>query len=269
MLIEKAYFNGSPVPLHGDTVKTGTKGIEEINIRFTATSFLSPGKMKFKYRLEGHDGQWLSSPGDGKREAVYRNLEPGTYTFRVIAGSAAGAWNRTGAALVFTLEPYVFQRLWFRLMLLFLAVVTAAAGIYFFAAYKKRAGGRKGKYRSSSLTPRMAESYITRLKYLMEEEKIYRDAELSLPALAEKLSISSHVLSQLLNERLDRNFSDFVNSYRVEEAKEILRGPRGGRVKIAVVAGDVGFNTMVSFYNAFKKHTGMPPARYRETAGRE
>jgi YesN/AraC family two-component response regulator len=99
---------------------------------------------------------------------------------------------------------------------------------------------------------------------MMETEKVYRDADISLLSLAEKLAVSPHVLSQVLNEKLNRNFSDFINWYRIEEAKKIFQTPRGAQKKIVTVAFEVGFNTIVAFYNAFKKYTGMTPAQYKK-----
>jgi YesN/AraC family two-component response regulator len=81
------------------------------------------------------------------------------------------------------------------------------------------------------------------------------------------MSIPPHLLSQLLNEKMDRNFADFINQYRIEEAKNILETPRGARRKISTVAIEVGFNTMAAFYNAFKKHTGTTPTHYKKEAG--
>jgi AraC-like DNA-binding protein len=98
----------------------------------------------------------------------------------------------------------------------------------------------------------------------MEIEKVYNDPDISLASLAEKLSISTHLLSQVLNERLNRNFSDFINSYRIEEARRIFRAPGGAREKVEMVAFDVGFKTLMAFYNAFKKYTRMTPAQYKK-----
>ena len=81
----------------------------------------------------------------------------------------------------------------------------------------------------------------------MEIEKVYCDADISLQSLAEKMSIAPHLLSQLLNEKMDRNFADFISWYRIEEAKKILKTPRGARRKISAVAIEVGFNTMAAF----------------------
>jgi AraC-like DNA-binding protein len=137
----------------------------------------------------------------------------------------------------------------------------AAIGFYI---YKKQPFKKQEKYKCSPLNPQFAEECIRKLKHLMEVEKAYLDADISLQSLAEKLSITSRLLSQILNETLDRNFSDFINFYRVEEAKKILQNPRSAQKKIIALAFDVGFNTKVAFYNAFKKFTNMTPAQYRE-----
>ena len=66
---------------------------------------------------------------------------------------------------------------------------------------------------------------------------------------------------------MDRNFADYINWYRIEEAKKILESPRGSRRMISAVAIEVGFNTMAAFYTAFKKYTNMTPTRYKKEVG--
>ncbi|MGD2088809.1 MAG: two-component regulator propeller domain-containing protein [Candidatus Aminicenantes bacterium] len=259
VVIEEAFFNERPIPLHRE--KNAFKGITDLRFHFTAPTFLSPEKIRFKYQLQGFDEQWVLLPAGSERVVRYRDLEPGTYTFHVIACNAEGVWNRTGDTFTFTLKPFFYQTLLFKILMLFMLVVLAAAVYYI---YKKRPFDRKEKYKTSALTPQYAEECIKKLKRLMENEKVYRDADLSLQSLAEKLSISSHVLSQVLNEKLNKNFPDFINWYRIEEARKILASPRGSQKKIAAVAFDVGFNTIVAFYNAFKKYTDMTPAQYKK-----
>jgi AraC-like DNA-binding protein len=103
-------------------------------------------------------------------------------------------------------------------------IALVAAGIYL---YKKRPFERKEKYKTSALTPQFAQQCIKKLKHMMGTEKVYREPDISLQSLAEKLSVSSHVLSRVLNEKLNRNFSDFINWYRLEEAKKIFQTPGG------------------------------------------
>jgi YesN/AraC family two-component response regulator len=179
----------------------------------------------------------------------------------VIACNAEGIWNRKGDTFTFTLKPFFYQTLAFKILILFVLIALVAAVYYI---YKKRPFDRKEKYKTSALTPQFAEECIKKLKRSMENEKVYRDADLSLQALAEKISISTHVLSQVLNEKLNKNFPDFINWYRIEEAKKIFLTPKGAQKKIATVAFDVGFNTIVAFYNAFRKYTGMTPAQFKK-----
>lgn len=94
-------------------------GAGEVEIHYTALSYLAPEKVRFKYMLEGFDRDWVDA-GD-RRFAYYANLPPGPYRFRVIAGSADGSWNEDGATFGFDLMPRFYQT---RLFLI--AVISAA-----------------------------------------------------------------------------------------------------------------------------------------------
>jgi len=144
---------------------------------------------------------------------------------------------------------------------MFILVVAAA-----FYIYKKRPFAGKTTYKSrvSPPEPQFVDRCIKKLTYLMEVENLYRHADITLRSLAEKMSISTHLLSQILNEELNRGFADFINSYRIKEAQKILESPGGAQKKMAVVAFEVGFNTIVAFYNAFKKFTNMTPVQYKK-----
>ncbi len=259
VIIHAVLFDHRPVPLHQEVLVF--YGIKDFQFHFTAPTFLSPGKVKFKYRLHGFDRNWVFLGPGRERTAPYRDLGPGTYTFRVTACNAEGVWNQTGASITFTLKPFFYQTLLFKITFLLMLIALGAMSFYI---YKKRPFSRQEKYKSSPLNPHVAEECIRKLRHLMEVEKAYLDTDLSLQSLAEKLSITSRVLSQVLNEKMDQNFSDFINFYRVEEAKKMLQDPRRAQKKIIALAFEVGFNTKVAFYNAFKKFTHMTPAQYRE-----
>jgi AraC-like DNA-binding protein len=230
-------------------------------LQFTAPTFLSPEKIKFKYQLEGYDRNWiLLQPGED-RNVHYKDLAPGTYTFRVTACNNDGVWNRTGNSMTFTLKPFFYETIFFKI-LVFLIFLALAAGGYFL--YKKRPFEKAKKYKRSPLNPLYIKECINKLTYLMEIEKLYRDETISLQSLSEKLSISPHQLSQIINDELNKNFPDFINSYRIEEVKKLLSDPKGANQKILSMAFDVGFNTRVAFNNAFKKYTKMTPTQYKE-----
>jgi AraC-like DNA-binding protein len=119
------------------------------------------------------------------------------------------------------------------------------------------------KYEKSTLTPERAERYVTRLVQCMKEKKPFTDGDLTLQSLAATLSIPPHHLSQIINERLGQTFADFINSYRVEEAKQRLQDPAFRHLSLVGIAIEVGFNSKSSFNSVFKKHTNMTPSEFR------
>jgi signal transduction histidine kinase/ligand-binding sensor domain-containing protein len=96
-------------PMQNMVLKPNTR---DLQINYTALSFVVPNKVRFRYRLEGHDEQW-QEPGT-RRAAYYTDLRPGRYLFRVIACNNDGVWNEVGDRLSFTLEPAWYQSGWFR-----------------------------------------------------------------------------------------------------------------------------------------------------------
>ncbi|OJJ15692.1 hypothetical protein BKI52_38065 [marine bacterium AO1-C] len=122
----------------------------------------------------------------------------------------------------------------------------------------------KTKYKHSSLGDQEANQYLEKLKGLMQNEKPYQSPDLTLPKLAKSLQMPAYLLSQLINEKLNQNFSDFVNSYRIQQAQQMLTDPEGQKQKIASIAYDCGFNTLSAFNLAFKKQTQMTPSQYRK-----
>lgn len=260
--MEAAYFNGQEIPIHPGTGPITFKGKANVSFYFTAPTFLSPEKARFKYRLDGFDRDWISLAPGQARVADY-NLVPGDYTFKVIAANADGVWNQVGASLDVTLKPLFYQAFLFKLAALLLLTALAVAA---FIIYKKYSARKRLKYKDSPLDPGFAGACIEKLRELMEKERLYVDDDISLQTLAEKMSITPHQLSHLLNENLDRNFADYINGYRIEEAIKILQGPRGANKKISAVAITVGFNTMAAFYKAFKRHTGKTPSWYQQNS---
>lgn len=120
----------------------------------------------------------------------------------------------------------------------------------------------EAKYKKSSLSPEDASRQIKSLKQLMVIHKPYLENDLKLGDLAQRLSISNHHLSQIINEHLHQNFSEFINYYRIKEAQELIM--KNKEAKIIGVAYDVGFNTKASFNSAFKKFTGTSPSIFRD-----
>ena len=125
-------------------------------------------------------------------------------------------------------------------------------------------GASQQKYSKSGLGQEQAEQYLQKTLVLMAFEKPYLDSNLTLKTLADQLSISPNHLSQILNDRRNQSFFDFVNSFRVEEAKQLLKDPQKDRLTILAIAYEAGFASKSSFNTAFKKFTGITPSQFKK-----
>ena len=126
--------------------------IRELEIDYTALSFVAPEKVRFRYKLEGLDRDWHDV--GNRRQAFYTNLPPRHYRFRVAACNNSGVWNEAGAVLDFSTAPAYYQTNWFR------ALWAAAFLALLWAVYQ------------------------VRIRQLRSEEQKFRDAVETMPALA-------------------------------------------------------------------------------------
>jgi AraC-like DNA-binding protein len=121
---------------------------------------------------------------------------------------------------------------------------------------------KKKKYERSLLYGIDTSLLGERLNELMADKSIYNDFDITLEKLSEMLFITQHQLSQFLNEKLNTNFRQYINSYRIEEAKNLLVGNPGQ--SIISICFKVGFGSKSAFNDIFKKFTGENPSDYRE-----
>jgi AraC-like DNA-binding protein len=120
------------------------------------------------------------------------------------------------------------------------------------------------KYERSGLKEADAEKYLARLLKYMETKKPFLDIDLTIQDIAESLNIPRHYLTQIINEKLNKNFYQFINEYRVEEVKRLLTDKDYQKYTITAVAFEAGFNSKSAFNSAFKEITGMTPTEYKE-----
>jgi signal transduction histidine kinase/ligand-binding sensor domain-containing protein len=100
--------------LHGPFATALTLPVDSrrIEVQYAALSLTAPKKVRFETKLDGEDGDWEDA-GD-RRAAFFYDLRPGNYVFRVRAANNDGVWNETGASLAFTVQPHLWQTLWFK-----------------------------------------------------------------------------------------------------------------------------------------------------------
>jgi len=143
-MIDPDHLDGNPIlpPVHVEEIIADHKRYaprdslrlpaltRDLEVDYTALSFVAPQKVRFRYKLEGHDSEW-QDPGT-RRQAFYADLRPGNYRFRVIASNNDGVWNEEGTFLDFSVAPAYYQTNWFRAL-----CVTAFLGVLW-ALYQVR-----------------------------------------------------------------------------------------------------------------------------------
>ena len=95
----------------------------------------------------------------------------------------------------------------------------------------------------------------------MNKDELYLDENISLPVLADKLMLSTHQLSEFINKNQGKKFNDFINEYRIEKAKKILK--EKPEYTILAIGFEVGFKSKSAFNTAFYKHTGTTPSEFK------
>lgn len=122
--------------------------------------------------------------------------------------------------------------------------------------------GRQMKYGNKKIDEKEADELYSQLDQLMRNESLFNNPNLKLPDVARKLNILPHRLSQLINDNLEKNFTLFLNEYRIEEAKKLIR--RDAHLKLESIGYACGFNSKSTFYSTFRKITGTTPAKFKE-----
>ncbi|MGA0242259.1 MAG: helix-turn-helix domain-containing protein [Candidatus Marinamargulisbacteria bacterium] len=149
--------------------------------------------------------------------------------------------------------------------LFFSMVVLAAYGLHVrFRAFLPQLVDeiRQTNERKSQLAGINIEKALSNLNYVMSVDRAYIDPNLCLSTLAEKVRLTGHQLSELINHELGKNFNAYVMAFRVDAAiKKLKNEPHK---TILAIALSVGFNSQSAFYNAFKKVTGKAPSHYRD-----
>ena len=126
--------------------------------------------------------------------------------------------------------------------------------------------------RSPSSPPELtknAHEYLKQLDTILLQENLYKNPDLTLVDLANRLSIPRSTLSQIINEAAKMNFYDFINHYRVNAVTELLTNPEYNHLTIVSLAAEAGFASKSSFNRAFKRFTGMTPTEYKNNSSNQ
>ena len=152
--------------------------------------------------------------------------------------------------------PYILGPLTYSIAIYFLS---------FWAISYKAIVEEDEKYRNSSINNEQSKEIFKHLELYFKNERVFLDPNLKLSDVAKKLNITPHTLSQVVNENFNHNFQFYLNSYRVEEAKNKLMSKSHKNVTISSIAYDCGFNSISAFNTAFKKIENLTPSQFRNS----
>jgi AraC-like DNA-binding protein len=175
-----------------------------------------------------------------------------------ICGGVVLLWSSyVWAYLGITKGSYIFGALIFS-SIMYLVV--------FILLYRKKANDLSSlsvqKYADKKLNEEDVNLIVAKLKRVMTEKELFRNADLKINDLAREINVPGHQLSQVLNNYLGKNFTLFVNEYRVAEACKILVNETN--LTIDAIGAEVGFNSSSTFFATFKKIKGLTPSVYQQ-----
>ncbi|HZV33799.1 MAG TPA: triple tyrosine motif-containing protein, partial [Verrucomicrobiae bacterium] len=145
--IESVTIGGESVVNDADADQTNTlraalpdlvtvpPGRERIEIQFTGLNLSNPKKVRFRYRMEGHEKGWTEVDGS-VRDVHYSRLPPGHYTFHVLACNEDGVWNQTGAMLAFFVQPPFWRTWWFMTAMALIALGCVTGIVHYFSTQR-------------------------------------------------------------------------------------------------------------------------------------
>jgi len=246
------------------------KKTRKIEFYFTALNFEGLENMKFKCILTGIFPERLGTRQEivDQKKIIFRDILPGKYNFSVSAGNEDKGWGEA-TSYDFTIRYTISGVEGFILVLIFVLPILL---VVVSRLMERRAKTKEmlkifqddSRYKTHVLTPKTVKKYMLELLTVMKEEKPYLDPNMTVTKLAKRLGVSKEHISQTINQCFYMNFNQFLNKYRIEEAKERLKDPKESQYVVFKIALDVGFNSKSTFNTAFKKFTGMNPSQYRE-----
>lgn len=145
----------------------------------------------------------------------------------------------------------IFSILFYMFFLFFLSKKKIASKIF-----------EKVKLKNNKIHSKKSEVLVSQLNSIMLNEKLFTNPDIKLSEVAKIINISAHELSKLINDNLHKNFTDYINEYRIEEAKQLIQD--NSLYTIEAIGNQSGFNSKSAFYKAFKKITNTTPAKFKK-----
>lgn len=246
-----------------------------LGFRFAALNYRFPSHNQYSFLLEGVDKQWSRASLDPM--VAFNRLSHGTYLLKIKASNNDGVWTPNAVEIRISIVPYFYESTWFKVLIM---LITGGLLLYLTRTYVLRVRKRillqldALKIRPTTSSPgirineQKSNEIRSKLLAYMLEEKPWLNSDLRQADVAKALGFPVHELSQVLNVQLNQHFSDFINSYRVEEVKVRIQNGETQKYTLTAIALQCGFSAKSSFQRAFKKSTNTTPSDYLKTQGK-
>ena len=246
-----------------------------LTVNWSDLAYTHPRYTHIEYRLDGFDDHWHTSSGGSP--VTYFSVPTGQTTLRMrMPGDPATetqlrivrgvrinwtVWALSAMTIlcVALVAWYMHRHQQHRRMLESLKAEAASLAQSAVEAEEEK---KRNRYRTTRLSAEECRRILKVLDAVMRKEKPYTNTDLKSSDLATLAGCSSHDLSYVFNQHLEKSFYDYVNEYRVEEFKRLVAGIDTSRYTLSAMAEQCGFSSRASFFRHFKAITGRTPAEY-------
>jgi len=240
-------------------------GQGSIGFRFVALNYYNPGDNEYAYRLKGLHEDWKFT---NDNSVTFPELKPGNYIFEVQLSQGDLTEFQEGTTLQVIIEPLFYQKTTFKVAAILLIISTIIFILIIFRRLKLKAQTIAKKtnllrYETSHLSTIKRKEIEKILINYMEENKPYLDPDLKLNDLAKSIDCTSHHVSQVINQNLNKSYYEFINFYRINAVKERMSDSKYDKYTLLAIGQECGFRSRTSFYRAFKNLTGQTPYDYQ------
>ena len=279
VMIEKMVYDHKSLPLQQHQSLAPGRG--DLEFHYAGLSFLAPHKVRYKYKLEGFDSDWVDA--GIRRTAYYTNLPPRTYHFRVLARNNDGVWNNQGASVSFTLQPHFYQTGYFDVACGFL-LVGVMSGMYQIRLRRIRSTEKKLELLVNNRTDQLAQSEA-KWRFLFADSPVplfVFELETMRYIEVNKAAVARYGYSR--NEFLNMKITDIlpgedVDSLRIEtgqvkpemETRRVLRHrlKDGSIIFVEIYARQMDFNNRPVGFVAVQDVTARHQAEIEMQCARE
>lgn len=234
----------------------------EFTTQFAPLIYGKTNDLHYRYRLKSHgDEEWQEAGHD--HIISYRHLWPGTYHLQIAAVGMPEISTEITVIVPVTWKAIMFI-LSFILLLIFAGYIVYCKHTktpYFWKQWEKK----PVKYQHSQLSSSDARTLQKKLLKIMEEDRPYLNANLQMYDLAKAVGCTTHELSQLLSQYMQRNYYDLIAEYRINEFKRRAQQPKYDKYTITALSELCGFKSRTPFLTAFKRFTGITPKEFMDS----